>query len=352
MKTRISIGPLVLAALVAVGCKQPTHPSFAPSGASLAYEKGGTLRLRSSIEDREIGPGVEGDVAWSQDGSRIAFLSNQVTRILDLSTDRQVSVPNAVFPYSFTPFGLACVAGTKGTDTKLILIDPSTGDRLGEGTSIPFFPTGSMPLRGAGALFWNEDQTWLFDGIQARRLPDLAGFDPIHTSSDGTEVTYARKFTPHHTHRHLIEVWRWNPSKRQAPARLETIDLGSAGKVTYVLDVEGSGKGALVASLVRFEPKHEEAKELFALLDRTDYLNHIFDQKRQQDLDQRISRFAGHCRISYSVMIRRPGQGWSSIITKQVPRNDGEGVPMISVSSDGRKLAVSTTSGTGVYPIG
>src|SRR5690348_14050777 len=107
MKALNWIAPATLAALTLCGCKQPTHPAFAPVGNGLAYEQNGDLHVRSGSRDTIIGHDVEGDVAWSPDGHRIAFYgSDHDTVIYGVASGKRVVVSGIGFPYAWLPQGL------------------------------------------------------------------------------------------------------------------------------------------------------------------------------------------------------------------------------------------------------
>lgn len=342
MKTRISVLPAMLLALVLGGCKMPTHPAYSPDGNALVFEKGGSLLLRSGGVEKVIGPNVEGDASWSPDGSKVVFYQHQSTVIYDMRSGGRMSVPGAAFPYVWTPNGLLAVSDS-GDLSEARLIDPSKGDLVYK-VDLPIRPLGAVAA-GDGALIWDDTKTFYFDGLAASPMPELNGIDPV--SGNGGELLLARKYTPAHTHRHLFDLIRWRSGIASSPQATETVDLGAGfAGVTYVMDVQGSRNGWLAASAVRVLPKASDRARCYALLDRYDVLAHILEPNLvPKKVNEELGKMMDRSSVSLCVFVRPPGKAWREAFSRPLPAKGGD-ILFMDISPDGSKLAITQSAGT------
>ncbi len=353
-----SFASAILLVLFLVGCRQPTNPSFSPDGKSLAFERGGSLFLRTSAGDRKISDDVAGDVAWSENGESLAFASGQGTTVLDLVKLQFKKFTKVRGPYVWQGDLLLGMAeqGNNPVATAVTIDTRSAGHKLR--ADVPFSPSDMYALpNGEVLMFDGRQKAYRFDGLSADPLPRLNGMEVLASRNGGQEWLLRKSFAKPHTHEMLVRLLEWNAQSSGSPHEVATLDLTSAlsdrDNLVVVQEVKAAGDwGRLGAVVLVTKFPAADRKRLSDLIDRYDMFNDLNrpDGLKMSKADQAFMKSVFDRATVSEVCLTGSRNGpWSTVerqagITRKTP-----GQMHVALNRDGTKMAVSTEKGTKIY---
>ncbi len=147
-----------LAALSLVGCRAKTDPAYSPDGKTIAYVDSQQNLFLNSGAERKFAGGIEGDVAWNEDGTELAFFSRGKTYVANTANGRRRVVPRITFPYAWNGNSLiGLYQFQRKNEFALLQMNIATGEvtrklYLGELAPPKFVRAGGLLLFGGKAV--------------------------------------------------------------------------------------------------------------------------------------------------------------------------------------------------------